>query len=45
MFDDGACCLGYLIRELPNEANAIVLNEVIGCNADFDAMKTVAALY
>ncbi|KXN89770.1 hypothetical protein AN958_05310 [Leucoagaricus sp. SymC.cos] len=56
MFDDGAAgadkvalvlarCLGYLIRELPAEANGVVANEVVACNADFEKMKSLSQLY
>ncbi|KXN92720.1 hypothetical protein AN958_05741 [Leucoagaricus sp. SymC.cos] len=40
-----AHCLGYLIRELPAEANGVVANEVVACNADFEKMKSLSQLY
>ena len=43
-----ARCLGYLITELPREAGESVaneVNEVVGCNSDFQKMADLAHLY
>ena len=40
-----ARCLGYLMLELPGEANGTVANEVVACNANFEEMATLSHLY
>jgi hypothetical protein len=40
-----ARCLGYLMLELPGEANGTVANEVVSCNANFEEMATLSHLY
>jgi hypothetical protein len=40
-----ARCLGYLMLELPGEANKVLANEVVACNANFELMATLSQLY
>ena len=40
-----ACCLGFLMRELPHKASELVANEIVGCYADFAKMADLAQLY
>ena len=43
-----ARCLGYLITELPREAGESVaneVNEVVGCNSDFENMADLAHFF
>ncbi|KAF9483353.1 hypothetical protein BDN70DRAFT_315060 [Pholiota conissans] len=40
-----ARCLGYLIRELPNEARELLAQEIVECFANFDEMKSLSWLY
>jgi hypothetical protein len=40
-----ARCLGYLMLELPGEANEVMANEVVACNDNFEEMATLSHLY
>ena len=40
-----ARCLGYFIRELPNEAKELLVQDIVECAADCDKMKSLSWLY